>query len=90
MASSKVRRRVLGNQLFGGLNGLSEAGRVRSGQERGFDHDHFLELHALAQHLRVVDHEAGEILVHSQMPTKEWPSVSARTGLRPACSRQDA
>ena len=35
-----------------------------AGQERGLDHDHFLELHALAQHLRVVDHEAGEIFVH--------------------------
>ena len=63
-ASSNGESRVLGDQLPGSLDGLLEARRMRSGQERGLDHDHFLELHALAQHLRVVDHETGEILVH--------------------------
>ena len=37
---------------------------MRPGQQGRLDHDHFLELHALAQHLRVVDHETREILVH--------------------------
>lgn len=50
--------------LVGGFNGLLEAPRICARQQGRLDHDHFLQLHALAQHLRVVDHEPGEILVH--------------------------
>ena len=78
------RGRVLGDQLLGGFDGLLEARRMRPGQQGRLDHDHFLELHALAQHLRVVDHEPGEILVH-QPDANEGVAFGQREDRVEAC-----